>query len=820
MNPPVLHGVDRSPGGRAGARWRRRTVGALVALLALTAVVVDRAPAATADTRPPAGTPPTVSADVLPTAQINGIVRAQVIVGSTVYATGEFSAARPAGSPLGVNEVPRTNLLAFDLVTGDLSTTFVHTLTGGTGQAIAASPDGTRLYVGGSFSQVDGVDRLRIAAFDLTQPGAPLVSTFVNGVDRTVNDIVASNDAVYAGGTFTGQLRSWDRAGNVRTGWTATADNTVTALVLSPDGSKLIVGGRFGALNGVTAQSVGAVSTATGATVTPWASASSDLAVWPIRNMGVESTITSLSTDGTNVYISGYNFGDRSQPRLEGTAALSPTDGSIRWISDCHGDTYDAYPVNGVLYSVSHAHDCANMGGFPESPSRRALAQTVTVGGTNTHSDVGGYFSFAGWPRPTLLHWYPTLNVGTASGVGQAAWSVTANADYVVLGGEFTIVDGVAQQGLVRYAVAAKAPNLDGPTLANWQFPGTATVADANGRAAVTFSGTWDPDNAALTYAVYRGTGATTPVWTYGPVKSNFWTVPTLSFVDRNLIPGSVHRYRIVATDPFGNSVTAYTGIDQSTTAATYLGSWNVISRGIGDLWDDVRYTTTPGDSVVFKVTGTNVSLIGNKAPDQGLISVSVDGGPPVTVNTAVPAGVQVRATLFAQVGLTNDLHTVRVTNLQAKSMVIDGVYVFNRTMDVTVDGVVKVAGSALPINDTTSAVGYAGQWFTDAGRSPSELTIGGDIHYTPVNGATATFSFVGSGVDVLGLFGVGLGTAEVIVDGVSRGVVNQAGSGPNIAGTLYSLRDLPMGAHTITLRKLSGNYLVIDGFDVFAGSA
>ncbi|WP_157970507.1 WD40 repeat domain-containing protein [Nakamurella deserti] len=810
------------PGARphAGRARRRRTAATAALLVALASVGIGRAAPAVADTRPAPGVPATVSADVLPTVQINGIVRGQVVVGNTVYATGDFSAARPAGSPLGVDEVPRGNLLAYDITTGALSTTFVHTLSGGGGSAVAASPDGTRLYVGGSFSQVDGVDRLRIAAFDLTQPGAPLVPTFTNGVDRPVADIVATNDTVFAGGSFTGRLRSWDRSGAVRQGWSATADGNVFALVLTPDGSKLVVGGGFTTLNGRPAASVGAVSVSTGATITPWASASSDLSVWPIRNVAPDGAVTSLSTDGTNLYISGYNFGDRSQPRLEGTAALSPTDGTIRWIGDCHGDTYDAFPMNGVLYSVSHAHDCANIGGFPESPSRRALAQTTTVGGVNTHSDVGGYYDFAGWPRPNLLHWYPTLNVGTASGVGQAAWSVTGNSDYIVLGGEFTIVDGVAQQGLVRYAIASVAPDLAGPTLANWQFPGTATVADATGRSAVSFAGTWDPDNTALTYSVFRGTGSTTPVWTYGPVKSNFWTVPTLSFVDRNLIPGAVHRYRIVATDPFGNSVTAYTGIDQDTTAATYLGSWNTISRGIGDIYDDVRYTTTVGDSAVFKVTGTNVSVIGNKAPDQGLVSISVDGGAPVTVNTAVPAGVQVRATLWATTGLSNTLHTVRVTNLQPRSMVIDGVYVFNRSMDVTVDGQPRVAGSALPINDTSPAITWSGQWFVDTTRAPAELTIGRDIHYTPVDGATATFSFVGSGVDVLGLSGVGLGTAEVIVDGVSRGVFSQSGSGANIASTLVSLRDLTMGAHTVVVKKLSGNYLVIDGFAAFAGAA
>ena len=51
---------------------------------------------ARADTVPPAGTPATVSADGLPTTQINGVAWSQVVVGNTVYVGGEFTSARPA----------------------------------------------------------------------------------------------------------------------------------------------------------------------------------------------------------------------------------------------------------------------------------------------------------------------------------------------------------------------------------------------------------------------------------------------------------------------------------------------------------------------------------------------------------------------------------------------------------------------------------------------------------------------------------------------------------------------------------------------------
>ena len=76
---------------------------------------------------------------------------------------------------------------------------------------------------------------------------------------------------------------------------------------------------------------------------------------------------TSLSTDGTKVYGSQFSFGCGN---FEGVWAANPATGALVFANDCHGDTYDTFPVGGVVYSVSHAHDCKWMGGFPEGIPR------------------------------------------------------------------------------------------------------------------------------------------------------------------------------------------------------------------------------------------------------------------------------------------------------------------------------------------------------------------------------------------------------------------------------------------------------------------
>ena len=146
------------------------------------------------------GLPETVGADALPTWQINGVVWSQAIVGRTVYVTGKFTKARPPGVARGgPGEVDAANVFAFDLNTGTMVTSFRHSLNG-QGLIVRASPDGTRIYVGGDFTAVDGFPRLHLAAFDTATNG--LVEDFSPRVAGQVRALAISQDTVYVGGNF------------------------------------------------------------------------------------------------------------------------------------------------------------------------------------------------------------------------------------------------------------------------------------------------------------------------------------------------------------------------------------------------------------------------------------------------------------------------------------------------------------------------------------------------------------------------------------------------------------------------------------------
>ncbi|NYD79162.1 PKD domain-containing protein [Arthrobacter cupressi] len=531
--------------------FRKAFLAALLSTATAVSIAVLGTVPARADTAPvnpndPA-TPVTVAADGLPTAQINGVAWAQVIIGNTVYVGGNFTEARASGAAPGTG-VARSNLLAYNLTTGVLINTFAPT-TNGEVTALAASPDGSRLYVGGSFTNVNGSTVWRLVA--LNPSTGAIITSFLPKPSASVRAIVATADTVYFGGLFDavgsvsrGRLAAVTAANATLLPWNPiAAGGRVNALALAPDGASMVVGGAFTTLNGSSNPGfgLGRVDTNTGLNQ-----------AFPInnvvRNGGTTGSITTLATDGTNVYGAGYTFGRAST--LEGMFSVNWSDNTTKWIEDCHGDTYSITPMGDVLYLAGHAHYCGNAGGFPQKQPwefNRGLAFSKAATGVLTQ-ESHGYTNFAGTPRPELLNWFPILDAGSFTGQDQGPWTMASNADYVAMAGEFTIVNNQPQQGLTRYAKSSIAPNLRGPRVDGTNLNPTLSTPAA-GQVRVRWQANWDQDNQNLTYQVLRDSNVISTV----QQTSTFWDRPGMTFLDTGLVPGQEYRYRVYTRDPFGN---------------------------------------------------------------------------------------------------------------------------------------------------------------------------------------------------------------------------------------------------------------------------
>ena len=121
-------------------------------------------------------------------------------------------------------------------------------------------------------------------------------------------------------------------------------------------------------------------------------------------------------------------------------------------------------------------------------------------------------------------------------------------------------MNGVAQQGLVRFAVTKLAPKKVGPNGNDYLTP--SVVSYKSGEVRVGWLGTHDRDNEALTYKVFRNFRAVTdtPVYQVTAI-SRFDRRQPMSFVDRTAVPGPQYNYRVYVYDPDGNYTSRGAGI-------------------------------------------------------------------------------------------------------------------------------------------------------------------------------------------------------------------------------------------------------------------
>ncbi|MCP3819740.1 fibronectin type III domain-containing protein [Streptomyces sp. A3M-1-3] len=512
-------------------RLRRVTTkiaGAACATACLTTTAIVTAPGSAA-----AEGPTTLTADPLPTWQTNGTVWSVAHARGVVYVGGSFTSVRPPGAPLGQKETPRANFAAFNAVTGALLPC-APSFTGGAGsvRALKASLDGSVLYAGGSFNKANSAHVANAVA--LNTAGCTLRGDFKPAVSGSVRAIDVTAKTVYLGGDFTvvgGQSRN--RIAAVSTSgallpFKATLDKPVRAITVAEKHGKVIVGGDFTTVNGLWSKAVAALNPSTGSTVQRYPG-------W-FKNASV---VKALAHDGTHFFMGAEGTGPGA---FDGRIAAHLDTGEMLWKDNCFGATQAVLPYKGVLYSGSHAHNCAaTPGGFPEHNNRQHFL-------ANSIADK------------TILHWFPDTNEGGPVG---PKWfgprSMVMAKDILWVGGDFTTVNDAPQQALTRFPAA---PDTGAPMV-----PQLAVANTSATRITLGWRASWDRDDADLTYRIYRD-GVLVKSLTQ---RSTSWARPLMSFTD-SVAQGARHRYSIRVTDggntsPHSASVTATAA--QTRTAGT-----------------------------------------------------------------------------------------------------------------------------------------------------------------------------------------------------------------------------------------------------------
>jgi hypothetical protein len=421
-----------------GRSRRRRMLASVVALLAMVAAfLVVASPAQ-------ALIPTTVDKNFW---GVNGRVRAIVQTPDAIYIGGKFTAlVGPNGATL-----PRLDLAAISPTTGqplDWAPPVNNIV-----WSLAVSPDGSTVYAGGQLTKVGTTARAHIAGFDATTGALLPFNPKVNG---TVEAILPTASTVYLGGTFTtvgttprSDLAAVTSAGVVVPGFVSDANNTVHALAMPPDGSKLVVGGLFDTLNSVTgSKRLDLVDPATGA-VTTFA----EKVTYEVFGVTATSGQVFAAAAGGGGHTYAYSLSTLHQ----------------QWQALSDGDSHQVAVQNGVLY-------------------------------------VGGHFTvFSGQPASHLTAISPTTGqqVGFLIKVNSnlGIFAVNSFQGHLAVGGDFTKINRLNQQHFARFS-----ENVDiSPPTQPGQPEGAATNATS---ATVTWPASTDDQVHNLVYNIYRDGGA------------------------------------------------------------------------------------------------------------------------------------------------------------------------------------------------------------------------------------------------------------------------------------------------------------------------
>jgi hypothetical protein len=339
------------------------------------------------------------------TCQTNGRVNAAVYLGGTIYLGGSFTS---------VDGTTRNRLAACDAATGNLLGWNPNA--NGVVRALKVSPAGTRVYVGGDFSAVAGAARSRVAALSPSSGAAFGWSPYVNDSVKAITTSTTGS-TVYVGGDFNsaeGSGRSRLAAfnatsGNISSTFKPTISNgagnfaTVLSMAVSPNNQSLYFSGDFALVNGHSRRNAAAVSTGI-----------ASLRAWNPASTGDIAGELIISASGNTVFVGGRATGGYVQ-------AYGPnTGGTPVWNVKTNGDVEALAVSSSILYIGGHFT-------LVGAASRGHLAALTASGGS-------------------LQSWAPTAN-----GVfGAFAAAITSSR--VAFGGEFTTVAGEAHQGLVQFS--------------------------------------------------------------------------------------------------------------------------------------------------------------------------------------------------------------------------------------------------------------------------------------------------------------------------------------------------------------------------------
>jgi hypothetical protein len=357
----------------------------------------------------------------------NGAVQTIAAANGTVYIGGAFTS---------VGSTARARVAAIDAATAEVKEWSPTVSTTGFG-VVVIKAFGDIVYIGGDFTEVNGMPRHAAAAVSGSGSGA--LTDWNPNLGGTPSAYASSfelaGDAIVAAGTFAGiggvprpHLAAFKDSGEL-TDWNPGANGDIYALAAMED--RLFVGGAFTSLSDKARNRIGAVS--------------ADGTVDDSFDPNADANVLSLAVSGNNLYAGGAFANVGGQPRVS-IAALDVASGAATAWNPGSNNTVRALSIQGnTLYAGGNFTQFGKAGdaNTPTSALRSGLAAVP----------LDSDFATA-WNPGVML-------AGT-----QAVRALATTADTVYAGGLFSSLGGMTRAGLAEIdasgTLTAFAPNLGG----------------------------------------------------------------------------------------------------------------------------------------------------------------------------------------------------------------------------------------------------------------------------------------------------------------------------------------------------------------------
>jgi|GEM_PF-1156779 len=192
-----------------------------------------------------------------------------------------------------------------------------------------------------------------------------------------------------------------------------------------------------------------------------------------------------------------------------------------------------------------------------------------------------------------------------------------------------------------------------------------------------------------------------------------------------------------------------------------------------------------------------------------------------------VSDGAIVTTTSAAEFSFATSANTVYVVERTAKTL---SSYTYTQLTGTANQGVRTLGGTAsrlgsgtgggttppgLVNDDASTGFSYDSNWYNSDGRGFDDYND--DVHYTTTNGATAQYTFTGTGIDYISEKNGDMGNVDVYVDNVLQTNMNLNVSGSRqVQQTVFSKTGLSNDTHTIKIVNKTSQVAIIDAFKVY----